>query len=302
MAAGRSYVGGNFEMQLDGVSCGQVQSWSGGNVSADVVETPISAFYLPKKNIGRITYNDFDMKMIGADSNPATDWIVQTLKNNFLRKSGEIRALDMQMKCRAIREFRDALVTGVTFPKCDSSSKDATYLGLKFSPEIVRAKPGDDKAGTAAANVKQKMLRAENFTFVMDGLDGACKRVNTIEAIEFKQTVATDEVGELRDQAKEPGKYSLSNLTFTCSEADAADWMTWHEDFVIKGNCTDDKEKNAVITYKDQTLAKDLIVLTLKHVGIFNLTFDPLTNGDDKIHRIKVECYVEEIDAQFSGF
>jgi hypothetical protein len=289
-------------MQLDGVSCGQVQSWSGGNVSADVVETPISAFYLPKKNIGRITYNDFDMKMIGADSNPATDWIVQTLKNNFLRKSGEIRALDMQMKCRAIREFRDALVTGVTFPKCDSASKDATYLGLKFSPEIVRAKPGDDKAGTAGSNSKQKMLRAENFTFVMDGLEGACKRVNTIEAIEFKQTVAVDEVGELRDQAKEPGKYSLNNLTITCSEADAQPWMELHEDFVIKGNCTDDKEKNGVLTYIAQDQQKELITVTFSHIGIFNLTYDPLNNSEDKINRFKVECYVEAIEAAFGGF
>ncbi len=300
--AGRSYVGGNFEMQLDGINCGQVQKWEGGNVSADVIETPISAGYLPKKNIGNITYNDFSLQMIGADSTPATDWIVQTLKMNFLRKSGEIRALDMQQKCRAIREFRDALVTGVTFPKCDSASKDATYLGLTFSPELVRAKPGDDKAGTALANVKQKMLRAENFTFVIDGMDAACKRVNTVESITFKQTVATDQVGEARDYLKEPGKYSLNNLTFTCSEADAQPFMEWHEDFVIKGNCTDDKEKNAVITYKDHTLQKDLITLTLKHVGIFNLTFDPLTNMDDKIHRIKVECYVEEIDAVFSGF
>jgi hypothetical protein len=299
--ADRSFVAGNFEFQLDGIACGQVKDWKGGNVKAEVVNTPISAFYWDKKNIGNITYNPFEINLIGADSSAATDWIEQTIKFNFLRKSGEIRALDMQQKCRSIRQFRDALVTGVAFPKGDASSKEATYLNLKFQPEIVQNQAGDGKAAAAASNVKQKMLRAENFKMVIDGMEDACKRVNTVESISFTQTAATDQIGDGRNYQIEPGKCAVSNLTFTLSEADAQAFLDWHADFVIAGNCTDDKEKNATMTYMDQSQQKELIVLTLKHVGIFDLNYDPLVNGSDTINRIKIDCYVEELGVAFTG-
>jgi hypothetical protein len=71
MGGARSYVAGNFEMQLDGISCGMIKSLEGMNVSADVIETAVSAFYTPRKNIGRLTYNDATVMLVGADSTPA---------------------------------------------------------------------------------------------------------------------------------------------------------------------------------------------------------------------------------------
>src|SRR5262249_13127224 len=153
------------------------------------------------------------------------------------------------------------------------------YVNLKISPEIVRNLAGDNAQAAAQANVKQKMLRAENFRLVVDGMEAACKRINTVESISFTQTAATDQYGDARDYQKERGKCSVSNLTFTVSEADAQAWVDWHQDFVINGNCTDDKEKNATLTYIDQAQQKELLVITLKHVGIFDLNYDPLVNG-----------------------
>jgi hypothetical protein len=281
-----SFVSGNFALALDGLNCGMVKDVKGGSAKADVIATQVSSDYLERYNLGNLAYSDLEINLIGADSSPMTAWITSTLKRDFQTKSGQIDALDFKQASALTREFTDALVSGVSFPACKGDNKDATYLNVKLRPFKMRTKMGDGKAATASANVKQKMLTACNFKLSIDGFEDACKRINSVDAISWTQTVQMDQVGEQREYTIHPGKCSVSHLKISGSLADVQKFAEKHEDFVINGNCTDDKE---------------LIVVTMKHCGPMTLDFDPLTNNSDAINRFSMEFYVEEVEAAFSG-
>lgn len=301
MGDNRSYVSGYFQVDLDGMNCGMVQKFEGGNISADVVSEPVSDKYLVKKHIGNLKYNDFSLQMVAVAGTPMTEWVEAALSMNYQRKSGELKAADFQLKVRSIREFKDALVTEVGFPACDGASKEPAFMSVKFAPEVVRTKAGDGSTVDAAIMTKQKMWSPANFRLNIDGLSEACKRVNKVDALTAKITTVRDEIGDARDYALEPGKIEMPNLSLTLTEADAKAFYEWHEDFVIRGNCHEENEKTGSLVYLDHTRQKTLCEISFSNIGIFNVTADPVSNNDDKIRRVKVECYLERMKAKFSG-
>jgi hypothetical protein len=98
-----------------------------------------------------------------------------------------------------------------------------------------------------------------------------------------------------------PGNLEVSDLVVTLPEAYAQDFADWHEDFVIKGNCSDGDELKGKIEYLAPNLLDVLGTIELWKVGIFAITDGTSSPGADSIRTIKAEMYVERVSFETKG-
>jgi hypothetical protein len=300
-ASARPYVSGNFAFQLDGLDCGMIQKLEGGNIQAEVVNLANSAGYLQKKHLGPIKVNDFKMQMAGIQGGPLYQWIKSALDMNHLYKNGAILAKNFNQETESIREFTDALLTEIGLPAGDGAAKDPAYLSISFAAQHVRTKPGDKAKDAGALNVNQKRLLGSNFRLTVDRVKDACKRIAKFDALTVKMGVQRDDIGDAREMELVPGKIDVPNLSFQLAEVDSKAIYDWHEDFVIKGNCGEESETTAELSYYSQDFSKELVRVTMKNIGIFNVTSDASEDHKDAIKRCKVECYMESLEIDFPG-
>ncbi len=294
----RSYVAGNFMLELDGVKCGFVKSIDGGAVTAEVVTEAVGSSHFLKKHLGRITYTPFVMQFGLAMASPVRDWINASLAGKAIEKSGAIILADHNLMAVSRREFSSALITEVGIPALDGASKDAAYLTMKFAPEYTRTTKASGKV-TGPAKTEQKLWLPSNFRLAVDGLD--CSRVSRVGAITIKQSVATDDIGDARDHIKVPGRIEIPNLTVTLAEAAAQSWLDWFEDFVVKGNNDESKEKNGSISLLAADLTEELMRIDFFNVGIFSIGPDKAEANADQIATVTAHLYCERMALQFGG-
>jgi phage tail-like protein len=302
-ASSRSYVSGNYMLTLDGVNIGFVKSVSGGGVYAEVVNEAAGPDYFVRKHIGQPKYEDFAMQIGFSMTKEVYDWIAASWKMNYQRKNGEVIATDYNQKATSTRQFTNALLTEVTMPALDGASKEPAYMTVKFAPESIRttkASP-DSKSTAAAASPKgeQKTWIPANFRLEIDGLDAT--KVSKVDAFTVKQSAVQDGVGEARDAQREPGKLEFPNLKITLSEAGADTWYQWQEDFVIKGNNDQTKEKNGTIYYLATDRQTVLAKVKLYNVGIIHIAEEASESGSDAIQRATAELYVERMEFEGPG-
>ena len=289
MAGTRSTVSGSFMFNLQGVPCGFVRSAEGGDAVGEVVEEGPKSGVFPKKHIGQVKYEPvevhfgFDMK---AD---IYEWIEASWKQNYSRKDGSVVVTDPSLQAVSAREFYHALITEVTIPDLDASSKDAAHLTLKFAPEYTRDVKASGKV-TAPKTPAQKQFAASNFRFELDGLPGA--RVSRIDSFTVKQPVVTDDIGSLRDAPVEPGRIEFPNLRVTISELDAGPWGDWAQDFLVKGNNDDSHEKRGAIVFLAPNRKAELARIVLHNVGIFALR-RPAAPAGNQVAHVVADLYCE---------
>ena len=106
-------------------------------------------------------------------------------------------------------------------------------------------------------------------------------------------------MGELRDYETEPAHLEIPNLAVTLAESHAESWYKWHEDFVIKGDNGEDKEKGGTLEYLTPDLKESLFILTFSNVGIFKLNPEKAEAGSDAIRRLKAELYVQDMKFEY---
>src|SRR6266496_3467281 len=243
----RSYVAGNFSLDLGGVKCGILKSVDGGGVLAEVIAELIGPTYFAKKHIGQPKYEDFTLEIGFTMGKAVYDWIAASWQMKYQRKNGSIVASDYNLNTTSQQDFFNALLTETTIPTCDGSAKAPAYLTLKIAPEYTRYAKASAKSTSESGKTPQKMWLPSNFRLEIDGLD--CSKVSKIDAFTVKVTIVQDEIGDARDYAKEPGRLDFPNLKITLSDATSTTWRDWFDDFVIKGNNTDDKEKKGRLVF-----------------------------------------------------
>jgi hypothetical protein len=297
--ADRSYVAGNFMFELQGVKCGFIKSVEGGAISAEVINESVGPDYFVKKHIGQPKYEDFTMQIGFSMTKAVYEWIQASWKQNYMRKDGAIIAADFNLNAKSQRDFFHALITETTVPACDGSSKDPAYMTLKFAPEYTRYKKASGKVQGEINSLNQKMWLPSNFRLEIAGLD--CTRVNKIEALTIKQTAVTDDIGDARDMAKEPGKLEFPPLKLELAEVTAQSWMDYFDTFVIKGNNEETQEKNGSLIFLSSNREKELARLNFFNMGIYKLTPAKSEANDDKIKRISVELYCERIEFAYGA-
>ncbi|MEN6426344.1 MAG: phage tail protein [Phycisphaerales bacterium] len=290
----RSYVAQQSNLILDGANCGFLKSVDGGVISAEVIQEPAGPAQFVKKHIGQPKYGEFILQTGFANAPALYEWIQQSWAMKSTQKSGCLVALDFDMTPKSERQFRDALLTETTIPAMDGSSKEPAYLTIKFAPELIRVTSPTTKFEPPAPTPSQKQCLACNFRLEIDGID--CTKVSRVESFTVKQATVTDDIGDARDYAKEPGKLEFPNLKITLAEAAAQPFAAWHEDFVVKGNNDESKEKAGSLSLLSPDRAKTLAKIKFYNLGIFRMTPVKSEAGSDSIARVEVELYVERME------
>jgi hypothetical protein len=152
--------------------------------------------------------------------------------------------------------FYNAILTDVTFPACDASSKDAAYMSLKLQPEKLRKVIDPNvKTGGAMSETRQKQWLPSNFRFTIPGVD--CKYVSKIDAI----------------------KSGGSNIGLTLAASHGADFEQWQK----QGGT-----KSATLDYLEPNLQGVLFAFTLGGVSLNHLEIDGLGGPGSGIKHMKV--------------
>lgn len=293
----RPYATGYFALDLDGVNCGMIKSIEGLNTKAEVIRLANAGGYRQNAQLGTIKPEDCKLQMAGIMAGPLADWIKAALDMNHVYKQGSVIAADFNLKSAAITQFTDALLTKIGFPKVDGASKDPAYVSIEFAVQTVKKLKGDGADVKKDLSAKQKTLRTDSFRVVVDKIGAdPCKRINTFEGVDVKMKVSRDEIGDARWYELIPGALNeMPNIKFTVAEVDAEPFYAWHQDFVIDGNCGAEQETSIELTYLDQSLKNELMMLTFKNVGIFNLSADKQDDNSGSVRRITCEAYCEDI-------
>jgi len=292
---GRPYVSGNYMLNFAGIPVGFVKSVVGGGVTAEVICEDAGPSYFTKKHLGQVKYEEFTIR-IGLSMNKAIyDWIAASWQMNYSRKSGSIISADYKLEARSERQFSNALITETTIPAMEGSAKEPAYLTLKLQPELVQYKKAAGKVVGDVGKADQKLWLPSNFRLDIAGLD--CTKVNKIDAFTVKQTLATDNVGDVRAK---PGRLNFPNLKVSLSEAGAQTWVDWHNDFVIQGNNGESAEKNGSLAFLSPNRATELGRINFFNLGIFKLGFDESEAATDPIKRVTAELYCERMDFHYA--
>ena len=300
-ANSRGYVAGKFMLAVGNNDAGWIHSAEGGHASADVVTNKVSVDFHQFKHISNVKYEDIAITCGTGMSKFFYDWVWGSFTKKYARQDGAITNCDFDSKAVSELKFFKALITEFGMPALDAASKDAAKMTIKWAPEYTRqGKASGELKGGFKAEVQKRWLPA-NFRLAIGGLEAACKRVNKIEAITLKQKAVENPCGELRDYEKEPATVEIPNLVITCAESHADELYRWHEDFVIKGHCGQDKEKGGTLEYLTPDLGTVLFTLTFKNLGIFKCAPEKLEAGSENIRRVKAEMYCEAMEFKYGG-
>jgi phage tail-like protein len=187
--ANAAYAAAHFALELDKrTDLGMFRSIEGGSIKADVMTYQNGGTYDRWRQLGKPKFEDIKLQVGMAMSAPFYEWIKQFFQGKAVRKDGAIVAADFYYKERARREFTDAMIKELTFPKLDGQDKSTAYMSVSLSVEDIKfVKGGGAELKQNAGDEAQKSWKACNFRFFLDGFD--CKRVTKVDSFTIKQNI-----------------------------------------------------------------------------------------------------------------
>lgn len=297
--AARSYTAGRFALFTDGQALGYAKSVSGGAIKGVVATHNLGPENVIKKHLATIKYEDITVEVGMGMASAWYRWIEQSFGNGHIMKSGEVVAADFDYNAMRVTEFHDALISEVTIPALDASSKEPVYMTVTIKPERLHLERRNGGRLPPARDTKTKKWLSSNFRFELGDLP--CGRVSKIDSFTIKQGIVMDQTGRFREPAKHPAKLEVPNLKVTFSAADSEAWENWFRSFVIDGKCTDGDELSGSITFLGPDNQEVLGSVDLRHVGIISLQPANYEANKEEVARLEVELYVEEMKFKMEG-
>lgn len=305
----RMFVPGSFALTIDGANVGILKGMDGGEVSGEVIKENAGPDGIIRKHLGQPRYGDIVMEF-GAGLDPKFyDWVAASWSRSYSRKSGAISSLGVDGREVSRLEFSNALVSETVIPECDAASRDAAYLSVRLSPQTTRSGSSGGRSlagrppaatvglkGAPAGGPGQKTsmaLLSRSFRLTVAGIDTS--RVTRIESFSVKLAGVQDSPGDTRDYLKVPGRVEYPNLTLYVPEAFAKPWQDWFDDFVIRGNNSQDRERAGKLELLSPDLQTVLFTIGLKNLGICKLNPASGEANRDTVRRVKIELYCEEM-------
>ena len=258
---------GLFADELGTVQQGFLRGADGGDTYADVVRVG------GQKHIGPIKYDDFSINFGFGMGQEFERWVVEAVAQNGSRRDGTLLATDFTRTVKSARAFHQALITKLTIPACDASSRTPGSLALTFA-----AQTATDVVWTGTLTgspSQQKTWLPSNFRLEINGLD--CTRVSKIEAITMTAAPNVDGTPT----------FEFPNLAITFAASTLSSWKTWFDAFIVSGTV----EKSGTLTLLAAN-STELAVLRFNNVGIFRLDPDPESATADTIVKARAELYV----------
>src|SRR5690606_34137857 len=154
---------------------GLFRSIEGGSIKADVMTYQHGATYERWRQLGKPKFEDIKIQTGMSMSKAFYAWIESFFAGQPDRKNGAIVAADFDYKERARREFKEAMIKELTFPKLDGQDKNAAYMTVALAVEEIVFLPGNQSrtVAEAAGTQNQKLWTSCNFGFNLDGFEDA---------------------------------------------------------------------------------------------------------------------------------
>ncbi|MDA0770431.1 MAG: phage tail protein [Chloroflexi bacterium] len=297
----RDSSGGRFALTINGSAPDPLHSVENGIIQGEVVTQQLGSDNLTRKHLATISYQPFNIEVDMDMSGQFYEWIEDAIDGNSQEADGEVIVLGADFGDLSTRQFTDAIVTKVTFPALDGSSRDAAHLGVQFTPEQINYDSGNDGlAEVSAGRAKQmKGWLVSNFRIELGDLP--TDRVSKIDSFSWEQKVVESQVGSFGNQTLQPAGVEVSNLKLTISMADIDEWADWFDEFVVDGHASDSDELSGTLTFLAPDLQAELATVLLDHVGIISLSLPSLEANQDQVQRFTVELYVEDLFFEYIG-
>lgn len=295
----RTYAAAHFALELDGKKdVGLFRSIEGGGVKADVMTYQGGGHYDRWRSLGKQKFEDIKLQVGMSMSQPFYQWIETFFAGKAERKNGAIIAADFYYKERARREFKEALIKELTFPKLDASDKNAAYMSIGLAVEELVFKKGDQTKILQAQGMNaQKLWTACNFSFALDGFEQACRRVTKIDSFTIKQNIVEYHAGGRQHPIKTPSQIDFPQISFYVPEADAQPFF----DHFTKRALVPDREQRGhgpnragVIQTYDNGGAS-LFTLEFYEAEIIAVTPDKADAGSEDIKQVKIDLFTEKM-------
>lgn len=279
---------GHVFVQIGDSAASSVLEAEGGSAYTDVLKSETAGSGgVFRQFPGRLKWAPITLKRGITADNTLYNWIKDSIGGNPAANSGLIGATDENFKLVTQTSFFNALITEVGFPALDAASKDAAKMTIKFQPEFTRMKLATGQS-PAISNVQQKAT-ISNFKLTINGMNTSF--VTKIDSLNVKLNYA-----ESRDVQLE--SIDIPNMKITVPEAQAKDFISWHEDFVINGRNGSENEKTGSLAFLSTDLKTELFRLDLSGLGIFALDQDPLT-ASNSIRNMTAQLYCDKMIFNF---
>jgi len=296
----RAYAAAHFALELHGIDkLGVFRSIEGGGIKADVMTYQNGGTYDRWRQLGKPKFEDIKLQIGMAMSEPFYKWIEEFFSGKANRKNGAIIAADFYYKERARREFTDAMIKELTFPKLDAQDKSTAYMNVSLGVEDILFKKGEGKALQQNEGTDiQKAWKACNFTFSLDGFADACKRVTKVDSFTVKQTLVEYHSGGRRSAALTPSAIDFPQLSFYVPEADVQPFADHFKKRGVDGEVPG-RLHGQVDTFDN---AKDTrFTLEFFNADIINMQYDKADASTEEIKQVKIDLYVERMSFKYAG-
>jgi tail tube protein gp19 len=311
MTTARSYSSGQFELTIDGhQSTAYIKSVEGGFVRATVADDPTGGNERRVKHIATVEVDPISVEVGLTGAGDVLSWIQGSWNRQWSRRNGEISHANFDLRETYRHEFFDALMTDVTFPALDATSKDGGFLKFKFQPETIKInnKNGSEEGTGSGARirarvgqqVKQKLWSPSAFRFRLDGLDEMA-HVNKLESFTITQTIKKLYTGADRFPQIEPTGIKFPNLTGTIPLQHARGLMQWHQEYIHTGSQDKPSQRTGAIDFLSTDRKSTLFSIGLFEIGILFAGVESATAGSDQLKRVKFELFVHRMELDVPG-
>ena len=282
-------------MEIDNWNVGYVKKVSGFSMNADVAEQNLGPEITIKKNVTKVSWSTGKVSCGIGMGLGMYEWIRSAFDKNYAMKAGIVKAGDFNYKCMSQLEFTDALVTGVTIPTLDGSSKEPAYFDVEFQPTDVKWSKGDNSDIRSKVGSKQKQWLCSNFAIEIGHLP--CQKVSKVDSFTWKCSVIPDDIGMHRISTQHPAKVTVPDLNLSISNIDKGPWQDAAKKWFLDGHHTEGDEMNGRIMFLGPTcdVNKPIGEIELMNVGFKKFSNQDLEANSEKIDRFDVTLYVEQM-------
>jgi phage tail-like protein len=296
----RSYAAAHFALELDGGDeVGLFKSIEGGSIKTDVMTYQHGAGFDRWRQLGKPKFEDVKLQVGLSMSQPFYKWIDGFFQKKVERKTGAIVAADFYYTERARREFKEALIKEIVFPKLDGQDKSAIYMGVSIAVEEMVFKKGTSKKLTKPVGFdKQKQWTSNNFRFRLDGFESECSRCAKIDSFTVKQNIIEYHMGEFRAPIKCSSQVEYPQISFYVPEVDSLKFLDHFKKRGVDGEVPG-RLTGSITTFDSEN--KDLFEISMDGVDICNVQPDKLDAGSEEIKLVKVDIYTETMTFKYLG-
>jgi len=300
MAEQRTYTGGRFALDINGENAGFLKKFSGLAMEADIVANDLGPDNVQKKHVSNIKWTAGKATVGIGMGKELYEWIKAAFDKGYVTKSGALTAADFNYKAMSVQTFQNGLITSLTVPKLDGSSKDAAYFDVEFEAEQVRWSKGGGEDIRGKVGPKQKAWLCSNFRVEMGGLP--CSRVASVDSFTWKCAVASDQIGIFREPTKHPAKVTVPDVKLSISMADYQAWADAAKKWFVDGQHLEENEMQGRIVFLNPNMKDEIGEIELQNCGFKKFSKDDLEANSEKIARFNVELYVEKMVFKLNYF